>query len=273
VTIAQYSLTAILLFVIFQILMTSHYYVGTLIAVTAISYTLNVTLLGLFAQRLFTWYRSNRNTIVVLLYGLSAAALAISTGLAVIYDCYTLLNKQEEITPQSKVVYPSPEPGSVMDKLSETYQYSDLVSFVLVWGSTALLLRHYSQRIGKAKYWILISLPLVYFLGSFIEFFNLYNPETDSEWFYYYLSISLNSTAGGILFGLAFRAVARSISHNSAVRLYDYFCIWLCSIVYFKSVYFNTCCLSTVWICHRLIYGIIGLFDVHWHLFSSNFYV
>ena len=220
VTTVQYFLTAIIIFVVLQILLSAQYYGWMLTLVTATSYTLNVILLGLFAQRFFSWYRSNKNTIVVLLYGLSAAALAITSVVAVISDSYNLQAKQGEITSQSKVVYPSFDPGTVQTLLHDIYHYSDLISFSLVWISTAVLLRHYSQRLGRAKYWNLMMLPLIYYLSSLIAFFNLYTPETDTEAFYYYIYASLNSTAGGILFGFAFRSIGKSIAHNSNVRNY-----------------------------------------------------
>jgi signal transduction histidine kinase len=220
VTAVQYFLTAIIIFVVMQILLSAQYYGWMLTLVTATSYTLNVVLLGLFAQRFFSWYRSNKNTIVVLLYGLSAAALAITSVVAVISDSYNLQPKQGEITSQSKVVYPSFDPGTVQTLLHDIYHYSDLVSFSLVWISTAVLLRHYSQRLGRAKYWNLMMLPLIYYLSSLIAFFNLYTPETDTEAFYYYIYASLNSTAGGILFGFAFRSIGKSIARNSNVRNY-----------------------------------------------------
>ena len=51
-------------------------------------------------------------------------------------------------------------------------------------------------------------------------YYDLYSPQTDSEAFYYYSFLSLNATAAGILFGLTFRIVAKSIRPNSAVRDY-----------------------------------------------------
>ena len=60
VTLVQYSFTAILLFVILQMTITQQYSLTNLILVSAISYSLNVALLLLFAERMFRWYRSNR---------------------------------------------------------------------------------------------------------------------------------------------------------------------------------------------------------------------
>jgi hypothetical protein len=83
VTLVQYVLMALLVVVLFQILVTSHYSVSVLTAGTSISYILSTAMLSLLAQRFFSWFKSNRNT-VILLYGLSAAILAINSGFTVL---------------------------------------------------------------------------------------------------------------------------------------------------------------------------------------------
>jgi len=47
------------------------------------------------------------------------------------------------------------------------YVVTSIISFILTWIATVPLLHSYSKRIGRAKYWILVSIPLVYFLSQF----------------------------------------------------------------------------------------------------------
>lgn len=223
----QYALAAILIFIIFEILFFSQYHSANLTAVTAISQIATVGILSLFAQRFFSWYRSNRSSIVVLLYGLSFAINAFALGVISINELTILSEKQtsEEyalITPQSEVIFPSDgyEPGSFLANLSETYQYTDLVSFALLMAATAILLYHYSTRVGRIKYCLIILLPMLYRLSMSLENFGLIVPSTDTEYFYWYLFTSLNSTAGGILFGVAFWTIAKTMRQDSAVRQY-----------------------------------------------------
>jgi hypothetical protein len=223
VTIVQYALLGILAFVLLQILVMSHYPVSILTAATVLSYTLNASLMGLFAYRFFAWYRSNRYSIAGIFYGLSFVAIAFTSIVAVVEDSLILQSKDDPVvTPQSEVFFPSFEEGGIviLDMVHQIYQYSALISFVLVWIATAILLKSYSQRLGKTKYWIIISLPLVYLLSTFIEFFGLYTPSSDSELFFFYLYASLNSTAGGILFGVAFKIIANRIPSDSNARDY-----------------------------------------------------
>ena len=222
VTIVQYALLGILAFMLLQILVISQYPVSILIAATVLSYTLNAILMGLFAYRFFAWYRSNRYSIAGIFYGLSFIAIAFTSIVAVVEDSLILQSKDPVITPESEVFFPSFELGGIviLDMVHQIYQYSALISFVLVWIATAILLKSYSQRLGKTKYWIIISLPLIYLLTTFIEFFGLYAPSSDSELFFFYLYASLNSTAGGILFGIAFKIIANRIPSDSNVRDY-----------------------------------------------------
>jgi nitrogen-specific signal transduction histidine kinase len=223
VTAVQYGLVAILVFVILELLIAKQYHLFTLIAATVISYSLNVILLILFAERLLKWYRSNRNSVVILLYSMCAAALAFSSSVALVADFRNLIIKEQVITPVSPIIFPSFDPGTIASYLSSIYRHSNMIATLLVWSTTVLLLYHYFHTLSKSarvKFWVLITLPLIYYLSSILLNFNLYTPQTDSEAFYYYAFLSLNATAAGILFGLAFRTVAKSIRPNSAVRDY-----------------------------------------------------
>ncbi|MGI8833903.1 MAG: hypothetical protein ACR2IS_14865, partial [Nitrososphaeraceae archaeon] len=223
VTVVQYTLIAIFIFVISEILITKQYHLVNLIAATLISYALNVVLLIFFAKRLLRWYRSNRNSIVIILYCVSALAFAFSSSVALVADSRNLAIKEQLIAPQSPITFPSFDPGTLSSQLSAIYRHSNMIATLLFWSTTVLLLYHYFDKLNKlakVKFWILITLPLIYYLSNILLNFNLYSPQTDSEAFYYYAFLSLNATAAGILFGLAFRFVAKSIRPNSAVRDY-----------------------------------------------------
>jgi nitrogen-specific signal transduction histidine kinase len=223
VSVVQYTLVAIFVLVILEILITKQYHVNNLVAATLISYSLNVFLLVLFAKRLLKWYRSNRNSIVIILYSISALTFAFSSSIALVADYRNLIIKEEVITSQSPIIFPSFDPGTLTSLLSDIYRHSNNIATLLVWSTTVLLLYHYfdkQNKLAKAKFWTLLILPLIYYMSTVLIDFDLYTPQTDSEAFYYYAFLSLNATAAGILFGLAFRTVAKSIRPNSAVRDY-----------------------------------------------------
>jgi hypothetical protein len=136
-----------------------------------------------------------------------------------------LLAKPTEIGPFTSGTVLFIEPGSATAILNYAYVISSITSFFLTWGATTLLLRHYSRRLGRVKYWIIVSIPLAYFLSQFLTLsLNLFEPLLISNPAFFgillTLSFSLSKPAGGILFGVAFWTVARKLSHNNIVRNY-----------------------------------------------------
>jgi signal transduction histidine kinase len=234
VTVAQYVLVAIFAIVILEMLISTQYHLNYLIAATLISYVLNVSLMCIFARQLLKWYRSTRNSVVIVLYSASAIFLAFTSAVAVSTDYVNLIVKDQVITPGSPIIFPSFDPGTTSSLLSDIYRNSNIIATILVWCTTVLLLYYYSDslsRRARIKFYILITLPLIYFLSNVLLAFDLYTPQTDSEAFYYYAFLSLNSAAAAILFGLTFRVVARSIRPTSRVR--DYILISACGFVLF----------------------------------------
>jgi hypothetical protein len=226
VRLVQYLSIGILVFVVSQMLVSSYYSVASLVTGIAISYILSISMLGLLAQRFFSWFRSNRNA-VVLLYGLSSAALAINAALGLLDVSVVLQGMSPTVQPVHAVVTPmnfSPL-GEMIDIINYAYTISSIVSFMITWAATALLLRHHSKKLGKAKYWIILSIPLVYYLAQFVTLFtNLFAPliQPNPLFLSILLTLVFTSTkaAGGILFGVAFWVVAKSIRHTKIVRDY-----------------------------------------------------
>jgi len=217
VIVSQYALLAILAITIFQILFLSHYNTTLLIWLTITSFLLSISILGILARQFVVWYRSyKRNSFVIICYTLAFVIIAMTFSIALILDMYNFSTKQGIVTPNSKVNFPDYDTaGRTIVVLHYIYDYSDLVSFVLIWAATSLLLLHYRKRLGLLKFWIIIALPLIYYLSTFVDIIGVYEPNSDTERYYYYLYTSLNSTAGGIMFGIAFIVIAKRIENQS----------------------------------------------------------
>ena len=63
-------------------------------------------------------------------------------------------------------------------------------------------------------------MPLLYFLGTYLDDFHIYEPHSKFEEFYWQLYVTLNSTAGGILFYIAFIVEAKNFQDNWAIKDY-----------------------------------------------------
>lgn len=222
VTIAQYLLVAIMIYIVLEILITSQYHTIMLTAVVDITGFLTVSILCLCAQRFFSWFRSYQNSLVVLLYASSFALFAFGLFFISVNEFFLMSEKEPIRTPQSEVTFPSDyfEPGSFLANTFDTYQYTYTIAFVILMAGTALLLHHYSKKIGRIKFWLIVSLPILYKVSTSLENFGLITLDTDTELFYYWLISSLSTSAGGILFGVAFWTAAKTIREDSVVRKY-----------------------------------------------------
>jgi hypothetical protein len=220
VTISQYALLAILVSVILQIAFTSTYHVFSLRAIVFVSYGLSFALLALLAKRFFSWFRSNHNT-VVLVYALAIAILSLNSIVAIIYT-NNEFNTGPDVIRNIKSLTGGFESVDVV--ISSAYTLTSVLSFISMWAGTILLMKHYSRRVGKTKYWIGVGIPLAYFMSQFQPLFLYSFPDfrlQDPVLFgiIYNLIYTVAKPAGGILFGIAFWTIAKHLP-NEAVRRY-----------------------------------------------------
>jgi hypothetical protein len=94
-----------------------------------------------------------------------------------------------------------------------------ILSFVSVWFASALLLSTYSGRIGRIRYWAIISIPLIYFLFPFektvVDIFR--SLAVSSPVFYSVLDVTLFSATkqiGAFFFSLVFMAAATLVTKH-----------------------------------------------------------
>ena len=89
-----------------------------------------------------------------------------------------------------------------------------------------LLLRHHIQRDGRTKFWILVTLPAVYYLSYEISLYQTIYPSSpvttaiSSSFTIPILLGTYSYVVSGVLFGFGFRSVSRVISQYSHVRDY-----------------------------------------------------
>jgi hypothetical protein len=225
----QWSLAAIFVILILQLAITAHYSTIMLIAATAISNGLSIVLLGLLSLRFFSWYKLNKNSVIIITYTIASAIAAFSASITLTFSEGMLLLKPQEIGQQLQVI-PNLDPGTTMAMIQEIFIYVGIASFISLWiGSVLLIRQHYSQRFGTKRYWIIVSLPLVYFLSYFVNEIIPSLSLSESQLMILYLLFPSMNLAGGVLFGVAFLKTARSIIPKSAVT--DYMTIAACGLI------------------------------------------
>ena len=224
--ITQVAIATILVIAIFQMIAFSRYSNSLIIICTTMSYALSIFLMTTLAKHFFAWYKSNRNLIIIF-YAISSLIIALNAGLTLVFVDIMLLQQPLEARPHYGPVPPSAffKSFSLNSIVNYAFIITTVVSFVSFWFSTALLLRHHSERLGVAKYWIVLSIPLFFFISQFMplfveQFSSLRQSDPITFTMIYTIIYTLSKPAGGILFGIAFWIVARSLPHNSAVRDY-----------------------------------------------------
>jgi hypothetical protein len=146
-----------------------------------------------------------------------------------------LLLISNKIDINSFEVSPSQNPFAktiIIDSLlQEIYRIVFLLTFILIWIATSILLKTYStnymKRIGKVKFWILVSLPLIYYIFSsdFVtnNIFEFLDNTFDLNYISYISLISLTNPIGGIFFALPFFFMSKNTS-NKSLKFYLLIC-------------------------------------------------
>ncbi len=217
----QYLLTAILGLVVLEIILYLYYNSIAVTAAATISYVTAFIIMVLLSYYFFLWFNRNRSrgNLTVFLYAISSAALAINTAIAL-----TTIYELSQHKPEIVRAHPAPvrATAALLPAFNSVYIISSTLGFVLMWGATAIVLRSYSYKLGQAKYWFLVSIPLVYFISQFLNLFvNQLTYVMASYPTFFTLLFVLSKPAGGILFGIAFLSTAKSsVPRESVVRDY-----------------------------------------------------
>ena len=227
VNIVQYVLIAIIAVTIAQILATAQYSTIEIAATEVISYGLWIAILSLLSVKFVSWIRntgSNKRNLVVFILMLSMIAYVLNglTGMAT--HLIMLQEQQKDVVTSEDVAYfPEFDPASLYGQIDVVYQITASVAYVLTWIGTVLLLRPYIHRIGKVKFYAIMGAAMVYYLIEFPLFtLGYFTPteETEQQVMNNIIIFGIASVLTGIIFGVAFLAVARTLRKDSVLRQY-----------------------------------------------------
>jgi hypothetical protein len=132
----------------------------------------------------------------------------------------------------------SPSPFQVFDQNSRLglLEYvSGVINVVVVsllWVSSTLMLHQYSQRLGRIKFWGIVTVPLVFFVIEpspllFASIPHMLGMSSSNISLYVTMLYTvLPGVLGGFLFGAPFLVIARSIPENIISREYLIITAW-----------------------------------------------
>ena len=251
-TLLQYSASGILVIILLEAIFTSEYNVDLLETVVGISLITSSVLLAILSSRFIHTFM-NLPSKVVLTYTVAISILSLSGIITFIYVDNFLQGKPDYITSDFNPFTsysPTASPALVF-----AYQSIGIISFVSLWIATIFLTYHYASKSKGIKYWTIVSIPLVYFASLYIipylEHLDLLGTlgVEDNPMYAYSYNFFLNTvrTAGGIMFGVAFLVLSRTILHVQLKRVYHYGGIWLNHPVWCKCfITYNNDSLSTM---------------------------
>jgi hypothetical protein len=219
IAVTQILLISIMVMIIQPTIAFKTYNTLSLLAVVFISHITALFFLIMLALTLVNWIMTKRDR-VLSLYTISFSLTAIAIMTSLIYATYVLSHQPSNIRPTSFHISLFSLPraelamsfGSALDIIS-------ILSFVSVWIASALLLSTYSRRIGKIRYWAIISIPLIYFLFPFeknvVDIFRSF--VISSPVLYGVLNVTIFSATkqiGALLFSLVFLAAATLVTKH-----------------------------------------------------------
>lgn len=158
----------------------------------------------------------------MILYMLSFSLASVNLLLSLLYlDSYLSTSVITDIVPYS--AYVTNQPGLPITVLSSTiFDAISLTSFLLMWIATAIFLNKYRTRMANIKFYLIISIPLIYYIfplqGYFGDvFFSLLQSSPVSYSIAYILIFSATKQVGALLFSLAFW-IASTLVYDKRTR-------------------------------------------------------
>ena len=217
--IAQSFSTAFFLAIALQILALSQYNTLLLTISSDINFGSAAILLFLLFLLFLTWYKRTKK-FVMLLYGVSVL-LTGATMLIVAITSTEILSNQPAWRDATAAFPNFLNQNTTIQTIQSILGTYSLVSVLLIWTSTALLISHYSKRIGKLKFWAIMSIPIIlavnqYVVVSPIIANNLSSLAGSSLMYGVLLGTTLPAIASGVLFGLPFWNIAMRLGSNNA---------------------------------------------------------
>jgi hypothetical protein len=215
---------AIILMIILQMIFLNNYRVILLRVQTYLSHLSPLIFLSFLIFLFVSWLISSKRNFVIMLYTLSFSLVSVNLVVSLIYlESYFSTSVVSNVKPYPIVAYVTNIGGPpFIESLSRVFDALSLSSFLLMWVATAILLSQYRYKMGRIKYFSLMSIPLIYYIFPFQNYFGdvffpllLSSPVAFS--IIYVLIFSATKQVGALLFSLSFWT-ASSLVHDDRIR-------------------------------------------------------
>ena len=213
-------------FLIFQLFYNNYYNTSISIFIITISYGTATAFIIRLSLLFFSWFKSNHN-LIVFLYFISMLVIVFNL---IMTAAYTSVKVSELPNPTGEYVGASGFFSNDRYSLLENvYRIFSFMSFFSIWITTAVLLINYRKKPSSNAivYWIILSVPFVYFLityfyqyilGDILISYLEIDPITVSIILGAFLALS--KPIGGLVFGVAFWKISRIMSYEKKIMTY-----------------------------------------------------
>ena len=203
---------AIILIIIFQMLILNKYSLILLRVQTYLSHLSALVFLSFLVFLFAGWLLTSKRNYAIMLYAISFALASVNLVVSLVYleSYFSSSAALPEIRPYPIVSYVTNSPATLSaEALSTVFDVLSLASFLLMWIATAIFLSQYRHKMGRIKYFSLVSIPLLYYIFPLQDyfgdvFFSLLQSSPVSYSIVYILIFSATKQVGALLFSLAF---------------------------------------------------------------------
>jgi hypothetical protein len=218
-SIVQYTISLVLFIMISEMLIFHEYNKIFSLLVVYLSHFWSAFILGILSFTFIQWFKL-ATSFSILIYG-----VVFSVIVFLILITVPLLTQQ--FTNQSQLIYPRNYTSLIATVIIPSRDIAfiyGLGGYVLPlmiissWILTVLLLKPYANRIGKKRFWLIVGIPLLYQLFSFIvRDSNLVTDPTLVEIIYsqqFQLIFGISYQVSGLFFAIAFLIIGRKIKRK-----------------------------------------------------------
>lgn len=169
------------------------------------------------------WLKSKKNYIIILYcVAFALVSASIITSLIYLEFQFSLALRKDIRAYAIHFVVIQLSSSRWTEILSSLFDVLSLSSFLSIWLATVKLLSQYRYRVGRIRYFVLTSIPLIYYLVPFQDYFgNMFATLVLSSpiafGVIYVLLFSATKQIGALLFSLAFWT-ASTLVYNERVR-------------------------------------------------------
>ncbi len=215
----QSLIVCMLLYMLIQILIFQEYYSSSLYVIHIISYGIWIGSLGLLARAFIIWYKNfNRNS-MILIFALAMIAYVLNGMFGLIYQLDTMAQQDTIISLGDVAYFPEFSNALIGSQINLIYKGCSAVAFILTWIGSVKLLLPYLRRIGRLKFWSIMLVSLIYYNIEFPLFaLGYFDPVDDANALTNILIFSFGGIISGLIFGISFLSIARTLKKNSVVR-------------------------------------------------------